>query len=324
MKLSALLVVGVGANIDKWESWKLKHARHYEGEAEELHRFKIFLENVHYMETSNSRTDRYKLGTNQFSDMSNEEYSRAQCNCDIARPSAGVQVDASKMVGKIASSIDWTTKGIVTPVKDQGSCGACWAFSDTGAMESAQALYHNTLTSLSEQQIVSCYGNGKGCQGGGINNGFTYAEQTSLCTEESYPYTATNAKCKLSSGCDTGLKAGVVTGHVNVHKGDENALMAALNLQPVSVGVNASEPPFQHYHSGILDNAACGSNHNHAILAVGYGTEDGQGYFRIKNSWGQGWGDSGFIRLARGIGGLGQCGVLSEPSYPTMNSAVLV
>jgi C1A family cysteine protease len=325
MKVFGLLVVGVGANIDSWETWKLKFGRRYNGVSEEARRYGIFFANVEFMRASNARTDiSYKLGTNQFSDMTNEEYNLGQCTCDMPRPSAGARHVASKVVSDIAPSLDWVSQGVVTPVKDQGACGSCWTFSDTGAMESAYALYHNQHVSLSEQQLVSCLNGPTGCNGGGIDSGFRYAESTPICTEATYSYLATNTECTLSDGCDIGLPAGTVTGHVDVEVGNEDALLSALNLQPVSVGVNASMPAFQHYHSGIVDDDACGTNHNHAILAVGYGTEDGKDYFRIKNSWGTSWGDAGFIRLARGKSGLGQCGVLSEPSYPVMASSMVV
>lgn len=325
MKVVGLLVVGVGAQIDTFDSWKLKFGRTYNGVDEESRRSSIFNNNVDFMAASNANTGiSYTLGTNQFSDMTNEEYNRAQCTCDTPRPDSVARHSVSNSAEELLDSIDWTTKGVVTPVKDQAACGSCWTFSDTGAMESAYAVYHNKHVSLSEQQLVSCLDGPTGCNGGGIDSGFRYAETTAICTEASYGYLATNAPCTLSDGCDVGLPAGIVTGKVDVERGSENALMSALNLQPVSVGVNASMPVFQHYHSGILDDDACGSNHNHAILAVGYGSENGVDYFRIKNSWGSYWGDAGFIRFARGKSGLGQCGVLSEPSYPVMATSIVV
>merc|ERR1712087_784229 len=178
---------------------------------------------------------------------------------------------------QLAASVDWRTSGAVTPVKNQGQCGSCW--------------------SLSKEEFVQCDTGSNGCGGGSMQQAFDWSKTQSLCTEASYPYTSgggTGGSCH-QTGCSVGIPQGGVTGYRSVGK-SEQALMSALNQQPVSIAVEADKSTFQSYSSGIM-TGNCGTNLDHGILAVGYGTEAGNDYWIVKNSWGTVWGEQGFGRL---------------------------
>merc|ERR1712100_646675 len=208
-----------------------------------------------------------------------------------ATPSLGVHVhDGSEF----AASVDWVTKGAVTPVKDQGNCGGCWSFAATGGLEGAWELASGSLTSLSEQQFLDCDTTDSGCNGGLEYQGWTFFKNKNegICTEASYPYKAKNGQCQYSS-CSLAIPAGGISGVTHVGK-SASALQSALNQQPVSVGIQADQSAFQFYSGGIL-TGTCGTQLDHSVLAVGYDTSSQ--YWLVKNSWGSSWGDNGYIKL---------------------------
>merc|ERR1711991_733805 len=179
----------------------------------------------------------------------------------------------------LAASVDWTTKGAVTPVKNQGQCGSCGAFSTTGGLEGAWEIASGNLVSLSEQQFVDCDKVDSGCNGGLMDNGFKFAEGTAIATEESYAYTARDGSCK--SSFTTAIPQGGVTGYKDVAN-SASALQSALDASPVSVAIQADQSVFQMYTSGTI-TSGCGSNLDHGVLAVGY---DGN-TIKVKKQLGQ-------------------------------------
>jgi len=210
----------------------------------------------------------------------------------------------------LADEVNWVTKGAVTKVKNQGQCGSCWAFSTTGAVEGAEFLAGGQLESYSEQQLVDCstsFGN-MGCNGGLMDYAFKYIETNPLELEADYPYTARDGSCHYVKTKGVGK----VKSYADVTPNQVAALKAAVTQQPVAIAIEADQSAFQMYTSGVITKG-CGTQLDHGVLAVGYGTENGVDYFLVKNSWGAGWGDQGYVK----IGTNNVCGILMAASYPT-------
>jgi len=307
-----------------WDSFKKDFGKTYSGDVEELQRFAIFKVNIDTIYRVNAGNFSFKLGVTEFADMTATEFSSTHFGLSApsqlwgSLPSLG----SHEYKGEpLAPEVDWTKKNAVTQVKNQQSCGSCWSFSTTGSLEGAWAIASGKLTPLSEQQFVDCDQGDSGCNGGLMDTAFQYAEQNALCTEESYPYLAKVGQCKADSKCTVGIPKGAVAGFKDVPHDDKEAMMSALQQQPVSIAIEADKTAFQLYHSGVL-TATCGDSLDHGVLAVGYGSEDGQDYWLVKNSWGPSWGVNGYIKLARGQGGSGECGILKQASYPVVKKAV--
>merc|ERR1711865_1140162 len=218
--------------------------------------------------------------------------------------------------GKAAvESIDWSTQGAVTAVKNQQQCGSCWAFSSTGGTEGQWALATSNLQSLSEQQLVDCSKANGGCQGGLMDAAFDFYKTTDIATEESYAYTARDGTCKTSF--DTAIPVGGVTGFVDIS--DETDLLDAVTTTgPVSVAIEADQRSFGNYATGVL-TGTCGTQLDHGVLAVGFGSLDGTDYWKVKNSWGETLGMEGYVLIERGNN---KCGIASgPPSYPTVDAS---
>jgi len=305
-----------------FSNWTIQYNKTYNGVMEQYYRESIFNENVRKINEHNAdERYTYSLGLNQFADLTATEFKQQYVTGGYNRPypryANYIQVHTA-----VPTSVDWTEKGAVTPVKTQGECAACWAFSITGSIEGAHFLKNGSLISLSEQQLIDCSGpeGNQGCQNGVIHNGFQYIiDNKGITSEAAYPYTATDGTCKKNQKAYA-----TITSFVDVIPKSDQALMAAIAQQPVSVAVEADPNSFHLYSGGVM-TAACGTNLDHAVLAVGYGSDAGQDYYKVKNSWGDTWGEAGYICLGRGYSyndGAGQCGILMEPSYPISSGSL--
>lgn len=298
--------------------WSSYHGKVYEP-TERDYRQSVYRQNVRKIYHHNYHThSSWKMAVNEFADMTAPEF-RARY-VSGARPTRIYRANEYSFewnTTALPTSVDWTTKGAVTPVKNQQQCGSCWAFSTTGAVEAAWFLANHSLSSLSEQQLVDCStaeGN-QGCNGGLMDYGFQYViDNRGLGSEVAYPYTATGP-----NACKKVASIAKISSFTDVPTNSELALMTAIAQQPVSVAVEADQDSFQFYSSGVMTKA-CGTALDHGVLAVGYGTLGGQDYYKVKNSWGSSWGDSGYILLGRGtsFGSSGQCGIQMDPSYPVV------
>ncbi|KAF5948240.1 hypothetical protein HYC85_014197 [Camellia sinensis] len=303
---------------ERHEQWMTSFGRVYKDTAEKEERFKIFKANVEMIESFNKASNKpYKLGVNQFADLTNEEFKlRNRFKSHVC--TAAKQLFKYENVTAVPATMDWRKKGAVTPVKDQGQCGCCWAFSAVAAMEGINQLTTGKLISLSEQELVDCdvSGEDQGCGGGLMDEAFKFIEQNNgLTTETNYPYKGTDDTCNKNKAANHAAK---ITGYEDVPANSESALLKAVANQPISVAIDAGGSDFQFYSSGVF-TGTCGTQLDHGVTAVGYGTAtDGMKYWLVKNSWGTGWGEQGYIRMQRDINAQeGLCGIAMMASYPT-------
>jgi C1A family cysteine protease len=261
------------------------------------------------------------MAVNKFADLTGDEFA-AKYTGGFKKPKRNLREQSVTFVNTTAlpASVDWEAKGAVTPIKNQQQCGSCWAFSTTGSVEGAWFISKGQLVSLSEQQLVDCSGpeGNQGCNGGLMDYAFQYIiDNKGITTEAAYPYTAADGTC-ASKGKPV---AATLSGFKDVTANSETALLTAVVQQPVSVAVEADQSVFQFYSGGVM-TSSCGTALDHGVLAVGYGTDAANGgdYYKVKNSWGETWGEKGYIRLGRGakFNPSGQCGIQMDPSYPVV------
>ncbi|KAL3884392.1 hypothetical protein ACJMK2_024533 [Sinanodonta woodiana] len=281
----------------------------------------VWKENLLAINRHNSEADQgihtYWLTMNEYGDLTNEEYARLRTGFEI-----NGNIEGSGSIFKYTngsedpSEVDWRGKGYVTPVKNQGHCGSCYAFSVIGAVEGQHFRKTGKLVSLSEQNIVDCSfkeGN-NGCGGGNKHKSYNYIKNNNgVDTAEAYPYEAKNGPCRFRRS-EVGA---TVTGYVDLPRNDEIALRHAVaTIGPIAVSIRGFPGDFRFYDHGVYDNTNCGNRIHrfHAVLVVGYGTRDGLDYWIVKNSWGSGWGEKGYIRMSRNNDN--QCCIACAPSYP--------
>jgi cathepsin L len=315
---SALLVAFVAAKSEseyenQWNSFIATYEKTY-STIESVHRYNIFKQNVDFIENFNNNGSgkSYQVAINKFADLTNQEFNQMYNGYKMSAKQANPTFVAESSAAP--TSWDWRTKGAVTPIKDQGQCGSCWAFSTVGSTEGCHFLTTGKLVSLSEQDLVDCSdseGN-QGCDGGLMDDGFQYIiDNKGIDTETCYPYNAVDGTCHYSKSCC----GSTVTSFSDVTSGSESALLTAVYSAPTSVAIDASQSSFQFYSGGVYYEPACSSQQlDHGVLAVGYGTSGSSAYWIVKNSWGTSWGLKGYILMSRNKNN--NCGIATMASLP--------
>merc|ERR1712071_108669 len=310
---------------DSWEEFKDKYTKEYDDANEEDYRKNVWSSNVGFISSHNAEYENglhdFSVGENEFADMTPDE---------ITSYFNGLTMEESRQTGMIFFSdvsmeslpteVDWRKNGSVTPVKNQGHCGSCWAFSATGSLEGAHFAKTGKLVSLSEQNLVDCAakeGN-HGCMGGLMDLAFKYVKDNGgIDTEASYNYTAKTGKQCLFNKTNIGA---TLVNWRDVKTGSEEDLESAVaQIGPISVGIDAAHKGFQMYKEGVYYSAMCSSKRlDHGVLAVGYGSRMvssfKQEYWIVKNSWGESWGNKGYIWMAKGLNNM--CGIATQASFP--------
>ena len=281
--------------VSEFESWKATHGITFDSQFENAYRERVFLENVAKVNAHNANPARtYDMGVNHFTHLTQDEFEQTYLGLIVPEEFQNIETNEAYTPNE---DIDWDSKGFVTKVKNQGQCGSCWAFSTTGGLEGLSKA-QGDLQDFSEQQLVDCsssYGN-HGCNGGLMTSALKFVKDNGIVHQNEYPYTARQGQCKTKTGP---YKNKGMTEVKNC-----NSLSSAIGQRVVSVACDASN--WSSYRGGVFNN--CGTRLNHGITLTG--VKDGN--WRIKNSWGNGWGEKGYITLKSG----NTCGVCNMAVYP--------
>jgi C1A family cysteine protease len=304
-----------------WDMYKDYYNKKYSSPKEEEKRFQIFVNNLKFITKENDHLKRkensYKLGLNELSSLNAEE---------IRQRYTGVRVPTKEEESKVPvfngsstanrrtllkKSLDY--RSYMNPVENQGSCGSCYSFATLATIEAAYAIKNGVEINLSKQEIVDCSTGTFGCHGGWFADTCDYIlEQQGLYDSTDYQYLyETEAQTCRSINAE---RIGSIVSYGRVTRGDEEAMKIALNsFGPLFVVISVGDD-FYNYESGILDIPNCSKSTDHAVVVVGYGTEDGQDYWLIRNSWGEYWGDAGYVKMARNKDDM--CGISQYVYYP--------
>jgi len=308
------------------------------------------------------------MGVNQFTDRTPQELGRTKGgNKHALTKTRGLQsptgtfssktdAEKQKILASLPASKDWRDENVITPVKDQGHCGSCWAHAAVETIESFLAINTGVLTEISQQELVACMPNtnncgGKGgCQGATAELAFDYLAEHGLPELWVYGYETETYWLNTDGACLRDLQFGsnkamprtvTADGYTLLPRNSyEDLLVAVATVGPVAINIDAST--WHAYEGGVFNGCAQDNvDINHVVQLVGYGTcpETKQDYWLVRNSWTSQWGVDGYIKLARGSGYCGQdlhngdgvgcdydatnvtvcgmCGILYDSSYPT-------
>jgi len=327
--LGPCLALHILTREEQFERFKQKYDKDYSSAAEERLRFKVFSENVAAAEAHNAArgSGSYTRGINQWSDLTQKEWEAAVLGGYKRMGPSKVtrSKTASYKTKDLPANVDWRDEGVISAVKNQGQCGSCWAFGTTEQIESYVAISSGNLVELSTQQVTSCApntlncgGNG-GCMGSTPPLGYSYIQLFGQVSEADYPYvsgTTTNDEdCQYDLASVSPVAS--ITGYNNLPPNDQDAIMAHLaNVGPLAISVAASN--FKDYHGGVFSGCPYDQNIqlNHAVQLVGYGSDFSPAgvvdYWLVRNSWGESWGENGYIRILREA--TPQCGMDTETS----------
>ena len=311
--IAGLASAEMSAEMTSYMNYISQHSKSYENMQEFYDRFQLFQQAEASIAELNSANSRATFGHNQFSDWTHQEYVSMLGLRFEETPELYINKTAN-VESTNGDSFDWRDQsGVVTPVKDQGQCGSCWAFSATEAVESAYVIAGNEQVIMSPQELVDCSKgllSNHGCNGGMYYHGWKWEESHMTMRESDYPYVSGTTK-EAQSTCNYDESKGVTntTGYGQV-SGDVDSIKDAIKTKgPVSIAINAETKVFQTYKSGIItESDGCPTKIDHAVLAVGYGYDGDQGYFIVRNSWNTTWGDSGYVKLGMAEGE-GVCGM---------------
>jgi len=315
--LAAVAVCGSASGADyvaQFELFKKTHKREYPTASEEAKRLGYFIRNMQRAAELQAVNPHARFGANEFSDLSEDEF-KTRHNAEghfraAVRARKSRAAPEMSLTGSFAQKQDWRSKGVVTPIKNQGQCGSCWSFSTTGNIEGQWAMAGNKLVALSEQELVSCDTTCHGCNGGLMDLAFEWlvdARNGGITSEAAYPYVSGGGQVPA---CDMSGKQPVafIKGHKDIPHSESAMAEWMATGGPLSIGVDASS--WQTYMGGVMTN--CQSTQvDHGVLAVGYDLEATPKYWIIKNSWGPTWGEEGYIRVEYGEN---ECLITTAPS----------
>jgi len=308
--------VSAYANMDHFHHFMNKYEKAYAHEEEYHEKYEIFQENVKRIEELSASHPHLEFAMNEYGDQRVEEFHntmkgyRALAKTKQCKPYEFLNLS-------FPDSVDWRKENAVTSVKNQGQCGSCWSFSAAGAMEGAWAIATGELVNLSEQQLMDCstrYVN-FGCNGGEMDHAFGYAIDNGMCLDDEVPYLAESSSCSdQEKACD---RSAIFSSCTDVTSRNEIALREVIHFTPASVAIEADTKVFQFYKGGVITSSDCGTMLDHGVLVVGYGNDNGQDYWLVKNSWGADWGENGYVRIGRSVNTNddGVCGIAMQPSF---------
>ena len=303
----------VAEHAEWFEAFKTKFGKEYATPAEHKFRFGIFRENL-AIATARNAEGEARHGVTKFSDLTQEEFKAMYLGYKAKADAFADAVEEAvlpKLKANSSNSIDWRTKTpkVLTPVKDQGQCGSCWAFSATEQIETDAALATGKLITLSPQQITSCDKQDLGCNGGNTETAYAYVKKAGgLEPNSDYPYTSGRTGRSGTCEAEKSEEAVSITGYSSVSKSgmSEGKMVSQIQKSPISVCVDAEK--WQTYTSGVIGRS-CGSQLDHCVQAVGLNTMAGKSYWIVRNSWNTDWGEDGYIYVQEGINA---CGIAKD------------